>query len=1040
MSVFDTSYFNHGASYIVDDDAYQRFIEDNPKLGRPNDACGELFVAPSDEIDKALQESGGDKRKLEQILGLPSNTFGDGPLHRIDIQNPCDPSLDIRAATGEEAGAGEYWNTSVHSDRSLPEAEYIKDTKDYTIKEKLGNGNPNKYADIDANKTPDLSEFKGNYNACYDYAGTDTSQQAMGDYLESHGIQINGPYTCEFRDGDPTKGVPNQIVIHHPANAEGYDYKTSGGLHEAVLNQVPNDEAHVTHTIYGEIAPGQVDIKHPMPNHEAYPNSHDIKADPEQPRAPTENTDAGSSAKLISSDGNDKSTSSATREKSVENTSTHSEYPAKELSSDASSLASETHDSTHSSDDIAKDNSHADADAIEAKRDSASESKEASKDIASEPEGAGAKEQQNSSQAEQGDHEQASSKTSANAADDSLSRTKTADVSEKATESGSGSLEHETGKAQHASEITANTPEESGQASVTQPDNNLTKDADNESSHGQSESNAQNTEPSHASPDQAKQSDESRTNNADRSQTLEGEMPHDAVGKSANDGHETSQTNNSVEASENVGRNEHAPSDQEAENTDHQTPHGQTGSTEQHDHPAADTADKNNVAENHKADDTAEKAGNNSADAHVEKEGTSQDSALANEPADAQRPSASSDDTSKSNEAQNSVQSGNQVAEDNAAHDVTRENANGHNETATVSQSEAANGRENAPATSANTSNAEAAKPDAETNHPEREQSSDKASVNAPQEENNTAAAQYNSGENGRNSTPEHQATQEQNPGINSDKAVATPETNTKDRATDQASAAESPKQDSSALAYSAQSTASDSYNREQPSSNTPQRDSTALAGADSQKRNERPEQSNTTGPNVNDHSADKAYENGNTHKEASASQSAYDGNKNGESSDVPDSYRHSDTRTGADESNESTGMQNRWDTQNQRSHSADAENNSDGMPSKGRDTHLSNDAAMPPNTYQHNSDQNETAEGMSSSENVAATSDKSDSKASTQNSEVSENSTPRNDDSAQIPNSVDGKDTNSGAEKASGNSLNSSGSTNEFKNNGYQQ
>ena len=161
MSVFDTSHFNHGASYIVDDDAYQRFVEDNPKLGRPNDACGELFVAPSYEIDKALQESGGDKRKLEQILGLPSNTFGDGPLHRIDIQNPCDPSLDIRAATGEEAGAGEYWNTSVHADRSLPEAEYIKDAKDYTIKETLGNGNPNEYADIDANITPNLSEFKG---------------------------------------------------------------------------------------------------------------------------------------------------------------------------------------------------------------------------------------------------------------------------------------------------------------------------------------------------------------------------------------------------------------------------------------------------------------------------------------------------------------------------------------------------------------------------------------------------------------------------------------------------------------------------------------------------------------------------------------------------------------------------------------------------------------------------------------------------------------------------------------------------------------
>ena len=388
-----------------------------------------------------MQESDGDKRKLEQILGLPSNTFGDGPLHRIDIQNPCDPSLDIRAATGKEAGAGEYWNTNVRSDRSLPEAKYINNTKNQIKKEKLGNGNPNKYADIDANKTPDLSELKGNYNACYNYAGTDTSQQAMGDYLDSHSIKINGPYTCEFRDGDPTKGVLNQIVIHHPANADGYDYKTSGGLHEAVLNQVPNDEAHVTHTTYGEIAPGKVDAHHPMPDKEAYPKNHSINADPEKPRAPTESTDAGSSAKLISSDGNDKSTSSATREKSVENTSTHSEHPAKELPSGASSLASKTHDSsTHSSDDIAKDNSHVDADATEAKRDSTSESKETSKDIASEPEGTKTKEQKADSQPDQGNNERASSEINANATDDSLSKTKTADSSEKATENGTGSL------------------------------------------------------------------------------------------------------------------------------------------------------------------------------------------------------------------------------------------------------------------------------------------------------------------------------------------------------------------------------------------------------------------------------------------------------------------------------------------------------------------------------------------------------------------------------------------------------------------------
>ena len=735
------------------------------------------------------------------------------------------------------------------------------------------------------------------------------------------------------------------------------------------------------------------------------------------------------------------------------------------------STASETHDSnTHSSDDIAKGNHHADADATEAKRDSVSESKETSKDIASKPEGAGAKEQKADSQPDQGNNERASSEINANATDDSLSKTKTADASEKATESGSDSLEHETDKAQPASEITADTPEASGQTSTMQPDNNLAQDANNESPHGQSESNAQNTEPSHASSDQAKQSDESHTSDAGRKQAPEGGMSHDTVGRDANDSHEAAQAANTEGTSKNMGRNESAQSDSEAgnagkehtaheepsrasgetgqtsnvhpeqsENADHQTPHGQTGSTVQHDHPAADTAHENNGAENHKTDSAAEQTENNSADAHVEKTGTSQDSALANEPTNKQLSSASSDDTGKSNEAQDTVQSGGRTAGSNVTHDASHENANNLDENAAAAQSEAAHGRENAPATSVNTSNAEAAKPDAETNHPEREQSSEKASVNAPQEENNPAAAQHDSGENGRNSTPEHQAAQEQSPGISNDKAVDTAVASTKDRSADQASATESPKHGSSENAHSVQSTAGDSYNREQSSSsNTPQRDSTALAGADSHNGYDRPEQSNTTGPNVNDHSTDKAYENGNTQKEASASRSAYDGNKNGESSGVPDSYKHSDTRTG--ESNDSAGMQNHGDTQSQRSYSADAGNSSDGMPSKGHDTHLNNDAAVPPNAYQHNSNHNETAEGMSSSENVAATSDKSESKASSQDNEVSGNLASRNGDSAQIPNSAGGKDTNSGAEKASGNNLNNSGSTNESKNNGLQQ
>ena len=107
--------FNDGASLLMSDEAYAAYVQGDDwiadSIGRGPDAHdpnGSMFVAPSGKIDEILKNSNGDISKIEEALGMDPGAFGNGHLHRVDIDNPKDHGL--RMATGEEAGANKNFN------------------------------------------------------------------------------------------------------------------------------------------------------------------------------------------------------------------------------------------------------------------------------------------------------------------------------------------------------------------------------------------------------------------------------------------------------------------------------------------------------------------------------------------------------------------------------------------------------------------------------------------------------------------------------------------------------------------------------------------------------------------------------------------------------------------------------------------------------------------------------------------------------------------------------------------------------------------
>lgn len=59
------------------------------------------------EVDEIFAKAAGDKRVLEQKLGLPEGFLESDRLVRIDIAAPNE--LGLRIPSGNEAGANEFW-------------------------------------------------------------------------------------------------------------------------------------------------------------------------------------------------------------------------------------------------------------------------------------------------------------------------------------------------------------------------------------------------------------------------------------------------------------------------------------------------------------------------------------------------------------------------------------------------------------------------------------------------------------------------------------------------------------------------------------------------------------------------------------------------------------------------------------------------------------------------------------------------------------------------------------------------------------------
>jgi len=206
---FNSEEFKSGASYLVSDGAYRLFVRGRSLLGRgpdKHDKNGNLFCSPSEDINQAIKKSGGDLDKLEKILGFPPRYLGDGPIHRVDIKVPQNHNL--RGATGYESSVNCFFATPPDEKGNLPEIIFVKD-KDGRVLWK------DDCQVIDAEKT-DPNELK----------------------------KLKGRYKTD-------KGV-----FHKPDLSE-YDYRTSGGLYEGVLNNVPNTFENVSHYIIGGWARGK---------------------------------------------------------------------------------------------------------------------------------------------------------------------------------------------------------------------------------------------------------------------------------------------------------------------------------------------------------------------------------------------------------------------------------------------------------------------------------------------------------------------------------------------------------------------------------------------------------------------------------------------------------------------------------------------------------------------------------------------------------------------------------------------------------------
>ncbi|MGE2715206.1 hypothetical protein ACQI4L_14195 [Mycolicibacterium litorale] len=104
--------FDDGASRFMTTEALEDF-----GIGHRD---GTSFVFPTRELENLMEATGGDRRALEQVLGLPDGYFDTDGVVRVDVPDPS--SFDLRIPSGNEAGANEQWIPGGFLPTGMPEA------------------------------------------------------------------------------------------------------------------------------------------------------------------------------------------------------------------------------------------------------------------------------------------------------------------------------------------------------------------------------------------------------------------------------------------------------------------------------------------------------------------------------------------------------------------------------------------------------------------------------------------------------------------------------------------------------------------------------------------------------------------------------------------------------------------------------------------------------------------------------------------------------------------------------------------------------
>ncbi|WP_156359120.1 PAAR domain-containing protein [Sphingomonas sp. Leaf242] len=97
----------HGEAF--EDGASRITLQQNLEKYGLGQRDGTTFISTKGDTDRMLADAGGDPRKLEEALGLPSGQLDDSQLVRVDFTPEAMRDLSMRMPSGQEAGANEHW-------------------------------------------------------------------------------------------------------------------------------------------------------------------------------------------------------------------------------------------------------------------------------------------------------------------------------------------------------------------------------------------------------------------------------------------------------------------------------------------------------------------------------------------------------------------------------------------------------------------------------------------------------------------------------------------------------------------------------------------------------------------------------------------------------------------------------------------------------------------------------------------------------------------------------------------------------------------